>query len=178
MKGDFTRNTYFPAQQYSRVLMQQGRVQLDADWNEQTAIVLHYLRALTRDILGPQVGPADDCGFEIVTAATIGRLVDLEADPTRRGVLQSEVKQGNFAIGPGRYYVDGFAVENARVVLYSEQVGYPFAGSATVEGLNAGTAGLVYLEVWEALVTPVQDDHMREVALGGPDTCLRAQVAW
>jgi hypothetical protein len=33
MKGDFTRNTFVPSKSFSRVLMQQGRVQLDADWN-------------------------------------------------------------------------------------------------------------------------------------------------
>ena len=43
MKGDFTRDTFDRTKHYSRVLMQQGRVTLDADWNEQTAILLHYL---------------------------------------------------------------------------------------------------------------------------------------
>ena len=38
MKGDFSRDTFDPAKQFTRVLMQQGRVQLDADWNEQIAI--------------------------------------------------------------------------------------------------------------------------------------------
>lgn len=74
MKGDFTRETYDPAKHYRRVLMQQGRVQLDADWNEQTEIVLHYLRVLTRDVIGPDAGPADDCGFEIVTEEALERL--------------------------------------------------------------------------------------------------------
>ena len=34
-RGDFTRDTFNPLKHFSRVLMQQGRVQLDADWNEQ-----------------------------------------------------------------------------------------------------------------------------------------------
>jgi hypothetical protein len=33
-RGDFTRDTFNPLKNFSRVLMQQGRVQLDADWNE------------------------------------------------------------------------------------------------------------------------------------------------
>ena len=41
MKGDFTRNTFDPDKHFLRVLMQQGRVQLDSDWNEQAAILLH-----------------------------------------------------------------------------------------------------------------------------------------
>ena len=36
--GDFTRTTFDPTHHYSGVRMQQGRVQLDADWNEQLDI--------------------------------------------------------------------------------------------------------------------------------------------
>ena len=52
-RGDFSRDSFDPLKHFSRVLMQQGRVQLDADWNEQTSIVLHYLQALASDIIGP-----------------------------------------------------------------------------------------------------------------------------
>ena len=41
MPGDYSRNTFDPRRHYSGVLMQQGRVQLDADWNEQQAIAAH-----------------------------------------------------------------------------------------------------------------------------------------
>jgi hypothetical protein len=37
---------------------------------------------------------------------------------------------------------------------------------------------LFYLDVWERHVTWLDDGHIREVALGGPDTCTRAQVYW
>ena len=67
MKGDFSRNTFDPTKHFSRVLMQQGRVQLDADWNEQAAILLHYLRTLAADLIGPCAGPEGDevYGFKI-----------------------------------------------------------------------------------------------------------------
>ena len=39
MRGDFTRDTFDPTRHYSGVLLQQGRVQLDADANEQSAIL-------------------------------------------------------------------------------------------------------------------------------------------
>ena len=44
MKGDFSRRTSENgiARGYTQVLQQQGRVQLDADWNEQQA--LHQFR--------------------------------------------------------------------------------------------------------------------------------------
>ena len=44
MKADLTRDTFHPLKHYLRVLTQQGRVQLDADSNEQTAITLRYMR--------------------------------------------------------------------------------------------------------------------------------------
>ena len=62
MKGDFTRLGFDSGKHYSRVLHQQGRVALDADANEASAILLHHLRRLTRDLYGPAGGPADS-GF-------------------------------------------------------------------------------------------------------------------
>ena len=49
MYGDFARVTFNALNNRSRVLMQQGRVQLEADWNEQSAIFLHLLRTLAKD---------------------------------------------------------------------------------------------------------------------------------
>ena len=36
----------------------------------------------------------------------------------------------------------------------------------------------IYLDVWERLVTYVEDDAIREVALNGPDTSARTKVVW
>ena len=52
MNGDFSRLTFDPSKHYSSVLLQQGRVQLDADGNEQASLGLHYLRAFIADIIG------------------------------------------------------------------------------------------------------------------------------
>lgn len=52
MKGDFARFTFDPARHCNRVWQQQGRVSLDADWNEQAAIRLHLLRALAMELAG------------------------------------------------------------------------------------------------------------------------------
>ena len=53
MKADLSRQTFDPFKRFTRVLTQQGRVQLDADWNEQAAILLHQLRTLAADLIGP-----------------------------------------------------------------------------------------------------------------------------
>lgn len=52
MPGDYSRNTFDPAKHYSQVRMQQGRVQLDSDWNEQAAINAHERRAALADLIG------------------------------------------------------------------------------------------------------------------------------
>src|SRR5690349_1470414 len=90
MKGDFTRDTFDARKHYTRVLMQQGRVQLDADWNEQISSLLHYMRALAADLIGPYGGPEKDLGFRLSTNP------DLSND---------------FFIGAGHYYVDGILCE-------------------------------------------------------------------
>ena len=38
MSGDYSRFPFDPRRNYSGVLLQQGRVLLDQDWNEQSAI--------------------------------------------------------------------------------------------------------------------------------------------
>jgi hypothetical protein len=183
MKGDFTRDTFDPANHFSRVLMQQGRVQVDADWNEQTSILLHYLHTLAADILGAGAGPELGLGFAIITQRTADYGDAIKAVETnnedRVKTLTDAVTKGDLVICPGRYYVRGAPVENKRAILYSEQPGYPFSDSGTtkVEDL-AGKSFLLYLDVWERHLSYAQDDRMREVALGGPDTCTRAQVVW
>ncbi|HEY9420972.1 MAG TPA: DUF6519 domain-containing protein [Thermoanaerobaculia bacterium] len=158
MKGDFSRVTFDPRKNFTRVLMQQGRVQLDADWNEQAAILLHYLQTLAKDLIGPHGGPEEDWGFEIVPVTSANR------------------KLTDLTIGKGRYYVDGLLCENtggAEDVLYSKQPSF-----LEPEALPDRVPLLAYLDVWERHITYVQDDGIREVALGGPDTATRAQLVW
>jgi hypothetical protein len=142
MKGDFTRVTFDPARHFSRVLMQQGRVQLDADFNEQSAILLHFLRTLTADLIGPYGGPADLAGFGLTTLSA------------------SEIK-----VETGHYYVDGILVEN-------HDSGF------SIRLPDSDGNYFAYLDVWERHITHLQDPYIREVALGGPDTCTRAKVTW
>ncbi|RYG10866.1 MAG: hypothetical protein EON92_11825 [Burkholderiales bacterium] len=182
MRGDFTRDTFDPLKHFSRVLMQQGRVQLDADWNEQTSILLHCLRTLAKDILGPHGGPADALGFGIITNSTLdadAKINAVEPDLGRRQALKDAIDKGDSVIAPGRYYVGGVLVESHRAILYTEQQGYGSTSQPKLEDIGKWQGGLLeYLDVWERHVTFVDDDHIREVALGGPDTCTRAQVVW
>ena len=168
MKGDFSRLTFDPTRHFSRVLMQQGRVTLDADHNEQSDITLHMLRTLAQDLFGPYGGPAGGRGFGLYFA-TAG------SGPA------------HLMIGAGHYYVDGILCENELECAYANQPEYMPAppGSTVADPLlnwltspTAGPAFWVYLDVWERHITWVEDDRIREVALGGPDTCARTKVVW
>jgi hypothetical protein len=153
MKGDFTRMTFDPRKHYSSVRMQQGRVQIDSDWNEQEDIRSHRERTLARDAFGSCGGPVDNAGFGITYDGKIG----------------------DFIIGKGRYYVDGILCENEDDTAYSSQPDYrPDVAAVNLpEGLY-----LAYLDVWERGITAVEDSHIREVALGGPDTTTRIKTVW
>ncbi|MDB5092554.1 MAG: hypothetical protein JWO85_655 [Candidatus Eremiobacteraeota bacterium] len=70
MKGDVSR-AVFDERRFSRVVAQQGRMQLDADWNEQQAIIDYRLRTMMADIFGHggliarAVAPRERAGFGI-----------------------------------------------------------------------------------------------------------------
>jgi hypothetical protein len=187
MQGDFTRDTFDPSKQYSRVLMQQGRVQLDADWNEQTSILLHYMRALARDLFGAHAGPAEGAGFELIGSTTekwedrLNNMFEKEKqfDDDRAKALKLAVTEGNLVITRGRYYVGGIPAANPAATLYTEQLGCP-RNEMTEENRRSKwkTNVLFYLDVWERHVTWLDDGLIREVGLGGPDTGTRAQVYW
>lgn len=63
MGSDRARVSYDPRQQYRSVVMQQGRVTLEADFNEELAIAGDALREETLDIVGPNGTP--DNGYLI-----------------------------------------------------------------------------------------------------------------
>jgi hypothetical protein len=182
MRGDFTRNTFDPARNFSRVLMQQGRVTLDADWNEQASILLHFMRTFVVDLIGPAAGPLGRAGFELISAFAgkwqdkVAALVPPDQATTIEGKIE---KSSDVLIAPGRYYVEGLPAVIDKPLLYSAQRGYSYFGSPTLEVLaNATTPYLFYLDVWEQHVTALECDEVRDVALGGPDTCTRAKVHW
>jgi hypothetical protein len=151
MKGDFTRFSDDPSKHYSDVLQQQGRVQLDADWNAQRAIDRGRLRADTMAVVGAAGVPWADPGFAILPTAD-GR---------------------GLTIGVGTLYVGGVLCRNDAALALDAQPNAP--GQALP---SAAGRFLVYLDVWDRHVTALQDPALRDPALGGPDTTTRIQTLW
>jgi hypothetical protein len=89
MKADFSRNSFDPRKHYSAVLLQQGRVQIDADWNEQQQIHAHRAERVSADVIGSTGAPKTSPGFGF----------GFTADGT------------DLTLTPGRYYVDGLLCE-------------------------------------------------------------------
>lgn len=170
MGGDYSRRRFDPKKDYSSVLMQQGRVQLDADWNEFMEIGDRRTRAETCDTLGRCVVPKETPeGFRI------------------------HVSGGKFTIGRGRIYVDGLLAENHGTgapdfdpvlrelrgkdpVAYDEQRYYKKT-IHQVESLPQGGPHLVYIDVWQREVTYLETPDLIEQAVG-VDTTTRLQTVW
>jgi hypothetical protein len=154
MHADVERFTFDPSDHFLRVVEQQGRVALAADTNEQTAILVDYLRRLAADVIGPYGTPANEDN----NGPGSGFFVD--------------VADGTLLISPGRFWVDGLLCVNEETVPYRGQPDYPDAP------VPAGRWVVLYLDVWERHVTAAQHPRIRDVALGGPDTSSRSQVVW
>ena len=167
MSSDISRQRFDPANDFSSVLMQQGRVQLDADWNEWNEILDRRWRSETIDIIGRCVVPLETpTGFEI------------------------KLSGGSLTIGRGRIYVHGLQAENhgdgnlefdpiltesrgVDPLPYDKQPYYKDPEPVP----EAGGPHLVYLDVWEREVTYVEDPNLVENAVG-VDTTSRLQTAW
>lgn len=195
MNVDVSRNTFDPRKHFTSVLLQQGRVQMDADGNEQSAILLHYLRSLGADLIGQHGGPDDvfddqanrkgmrkrACGFGIIAARKTGNTTNFFPSPE---MLASETtlltdtanNQVPLVITRGHYYVDGLLCETEDSWRYSQQPYLERANDDEIRKLNG--VFLLYIDVWERLITALEDSSIREVALGGADTSARAKLTW
>ncbi|GAA1579195.1 hypothetical protein GCM10009678_72280 [Actinomadura kijaniata] len=169
MHGDFTRLRFDPG--HRSVLLQQGRVLLDADFNEQSEITAYQDESRARDMIGRCGAPATGAGFAIVDAA---------------GAKPANTPWAQLHIAPGRYYVDGIMVEAPTPA--ASAAGWPLAAQPHLPAIEDETPGLdepavdgryaVYLDVWHHHVTADQEPALHEPALGSPDTSTRLRTVW
>ncbi len=177
MSGDYSRYRFVPRNAYAGVKMQQGRVQLDADWNEWTDAIERRSRAETVDTFGvfqvPGIG-----GVAVVS-------------PQTPDAFLIEVSGGGITIGQGRMYVDGLLAENfgdkegpqefdpvLAELRGHDHIDYDQQPYHRVPvTLPDGGPHLVYLEVWQREVTHLQQPDLVEKAIG-VDTTTRIQTVW
>ena len=154
--ADITVDAFRQYRHFSRVIMQQGRVQLDRDFNEQIDILLHYLRTFIADVVGPFGGP--DGGFKVVQyqkakqAQQAGR--GRRARQKAEGDAQPTDMPYHFSLASGHYYVNGVLCENDHEEYAfsippslrpaSEQAGAGQKGKKDEQG-----SYFLYLDVWE-----------------------------
>jgi hypothetical protein len=179
MKGDFSRHTFDPARHYTGVRMQQGRVQLDADWNEQADLTRHRAETGTVDAVGGCGAPLHGAAFRILLAP--GELGALAAQFNQR-FPGYPYEPGDFILTPGRYYVDGILCESEYPVPFLRQPDLPGAAldpSAPPPDPRPRTGYyIVYLDVWQRHLTALEVRSLRETALGGADTATRTRTVW
>ena len=180
MKGDFTRLTFRPERHYGSVRLQQGRVLLDADWNEEHDILAHRIETETRDVVGLCGAPLHASGFHLVTHVA-------QLTPDEQALAgNANPPSGPLLISAGRCYADGVLAENERIVSILAQPDL-LPPNTPIVRLDDGTtvafpppAGtyFAYLDVWRRHITALEDESLREKALGlgGPDTATRTRT--
>ncbi len=143
MKADLSRISHEPERRYRRVLMQQGRVQLDADWNEQASIQQHHESTMATDVIGRCGVPKGEGGFAI---AALPGGTDL-------------------AISPGRIYVDGTLCE---LTPSQAAVVDATASAITLAVWPSGHRGFLVGD-WILISAPGQPDQIRRVRTVDPE---------
>ncbi len=157
MGSDKARISYDERQQYRSVVMQQGRVTLEADWNEAQSIAMEETRKEALDIVGP-AGTPDD-GYAITFPTTLPAF--------------------DFQVGNGTMYVGGERVFLSSPVDYAQQSDWldriidpDFVPLPT----KPPGKEYIYLLLGEQEVSAVEDSDLKDVALGGPDTAQRTRM--
>lgn len=148
MGSDIARVSFDRRRGYRSVIVQQGRVTLEADANEAVAIADEAFRDETVDIIGPAGTP--DNGYAVGSGKCVSDIV----------------------IGAGTMYVGGWRMRLEHPVHLNNQPDW--LNLVAPEASQAQT--LVALLVTEQSVSAVEDRALYEVALGGPDTAARSRL--
>lgn len=179
MSFDISRSTFRPRKNFLGVVMQQGRVQLDSDWNEWQSEFSRRIQAGTLDTMGRAVYPASTPNAFRITAG-----------PGSNGGQ-------TLTIGAGRYYVDGLLAENhgpeaqsawdpalaelsgapaySTTTAATDYTQQPFLPGAVLPEGNGPF--LAYLDVWQRDVTYLEDPDLIDKAVN-IDTTGRLQTVW
>jgi len=169
VSGDYTRVRFDPTNDYSGVLLQQGRVTLDADVNEQVDLLDRRLRAEVVDTLARgAVSRETPDAFLLTFDGT-----DLKIAPGR--ALVHGLLAENHGAPPEEYDPVLGEVRGTQALSYLDQPYLPDA--ATHAPLPPDGTWLAYLDVWQREVTCLVEPGVVEQAVA-VDTTTRRQTAW
>ena len=166
MAGDRARVSYDPSRKWRGLIAQQGRVTVEADWNEAAMIAEERDRQVALDVVGRFATP--DRGYAVTAVAHEGE----QARSTLR----------HLAIGPGTLYLGGERLDLNEWVHYGEQPDWldhstdPMWRPSQQRHDRDVRHELVYLLAAEQEVSAVEDPALADVALGGPDTMQRRRI--
>jgi hypothetical protein len=184
MGSDRARVSYDGQRQYRSVIMQQGRVTVEADWNEAGQIVNEEIRKEALDVVGP-------CGTHD-NGYGVNQITELPLFP-----IDDSTYSYDFPISKGTMYVGGMRVVlddsdlHSTTIKYSQQQKQewldgldhlndppPFPVWVDLSTLLEipPKREFIYLYLREQEVSAVEDTALREVALGGPDTAQRTRL--
>ncbi len=135
--------------------MQQGRLIVDADWNEQSAIILNHIRNLAADLIGWHGG--------VEVSVNEGMLI---------GPLAVTIDNNMAYILEGRYYIDGIAYDWHQPDTKAIDIEI---NESTDAGQN--NALLLYADIYERLIVSAEDSNFLDPGLMGLDTMARQKVA-
>lgn len=142
MGSDRARRSYDEGRQYRRVVPQQGRVFVEADYNEAQEISTEEVRKEALDFVGP-AGTPDD-GY---------------------AVGFSGVAPPDFTVGKGTMYVGGMRVELPAAVTYGAQKEWLDGPVPLLSDVPIPLNELVVLMLAEQEVSAMEDTALFEVAL-------------
>lgn len=159
MPGDYSRFNDITRKHRAALRMQQGRVQLDSDFNELVDILTTRDRLQALDTFGRSAVPRE-------TSRDAFKLTAAGSD--------------NLLIGKGRMYIDGLLVESFGDPATGDPDSYlqqPFVPNPFPLTSFAGNSQ-VYLDVWQREITAIEDPSLLDPALGDIDTATRLQTVW
>ncbi|RPH84453.1 MAG: hypothetical protein EHM88_04245 [Candidatus Rokuibacteriota bacterium] len=163
MRGDFSRPSVDGRQHYVGVLHQQGRVWLDSDWNADTLGRLGLLQRETTDVIGVGGVPDPGSAFRI------------SPNPSPTAAPDDFLIAGGQGAA-GRCYVNGLLCQLDASTSYLSQPDLLDPPRIPMPTSRGAVTAVVYLEAWQRLVTYLEDETLREIALGGPDTATRLKT--
>lgn len=138
---------------YDMVLLAQGRMVTDADWNEQVTTA----RSLTVE------------GLDDTVASGV---------PRQGGVLAALQADGKGTLAWGDAFVDGIRA-SVRPVDEAAAAAFSFGSQADLlaaSGASLTVGEAVYLDVWDRTVTSIEDGSLADPAWHGADTSFRTRT--